>query len=127
MAEKALNVTRTVKVTSTDTWGSGQAAAIVLVCLLVGTAGGWLMRRSTARSENAQVAASMVPRPAANQPAPPANFGMETNVPSAPQLKEAADAQAAPILEKLKAEPNNAELLARAGNIYYDAKQYPSA
>jgi tetratricopeptide (TPR) repeat protein len=127
MAEKALEVSGAVKATSTDTWSSGQAAGMVFVCLLVGTAGGWLIRKSTARSENVRAAASLVPAPAANQPAPPANLGMETNLPSVPQSKEAADAQAAPILERLKAEPNNAGLLASVGNIYYDAKQYPSA
>jgi len=126
MAEGALNVADTLKTTSTDTWSTGQAAAIVLVCLLVGTASGWLIRRSTAKSENPQAATS-APAPAASQAAPPANFGMENNLPSAQQLKEAADAQAAPILEKLKAEPNNAGLLSSVGNIYYDAKQYTAA
>jgi cytochrome c-type biogenesis protein CcmH/NrfG len=38
-----------------------------------------------------------------------------------------ADAQAAPLLDKLKAEPKNPELLAGIGNIYYDAQQYPIA
>jgi cytochrome c-type biogenesis protein CcmH/NrfG len=38
-----------------------------------------------------------------------------------------ADTQAAPLLEKLKADPNNPELLANIGNIYYDTQQYPTA
>ncbi len=52
---------------------------------------------------------------------------MGTALPSEQQLKVAADTQAAPLLLRLKAEPANASLLASLGNIYYDAKQYPSA
>jgi tetratricopeptide (TPR) repeat protein len=38
-----------------------------------------------------------------------------------------ADAQAAPQLEQLKADPNNTALLTGIGNLYYDAQQYQSA
>jgi tetratricopeptide (TPR) repeat protein len=38
-----------------------------------------------------------------------------------------ADAQAAPLLDRLKAEPKNPELLAAIGNLYYDAQQYSAA
>lgn len=47
--------------------------------------------------------------------------------PTAEQLKKMADAQAAPLIEKLKSDPNNADLLASIGNYYYDAQQYPTA
>ena len=47
--------------------------------------------------------------------------------PTPDQLKQMADAQAAPLIEKLKADPNNPELLASIGNYYYDAQQYPIA
>jgi tetratricopeptide (TPR) repeat protein len=35
-----------------------------------------------------------------------------------------ADAQATPLLDKLRSDPTNPELLAGVGNIYYDAQQY---
>jgi tetratricopeptide (TPR) repeat protein len=38
-----------------------------------------------------------------------------------------ADTQAAPLLEKLKADPNNAGLLENIGNVYYDAQLFPTA
>jgi tetratricopeptide (TPR) repeat protein len=38
-----------------------------------------------------------------------------------------ADAQAAPLLEKLKLDPRNPDLLTSIGNLYYDAHQYPIA
>jgi tetratricopeptide (TPR) repeat protein len=47
--------------------------------------------------------------------------------PSLNQLQAIADAQVAPQLLKLKSDPNNPELLANIGNVYYDAQQYPTA
>jgi tetratricopeptide (TPR) repeat protein len=121
-------VAEIIKTTSKDTWSSGQAAALVVVCLLTGVAGGWLLRKSVAASspgsgQAVQTAGQTKLAPHAAAP----NFGMESPLPSAAQLKAAADEQAAPILQQLKADPNNAGLLASAGNIYYDAKQYPAA
>jgi tetratricopeptide (TPR) repeat protein len=48
-------------------------------------------------------------------------------MPSPEELRKAADSQAAPLVEQLKADPTNAALLAQVGNLYYDAKQYPVA
>lgn len=126
MREGALTVAETLKTTSTDTWSGPQAAALVLVCLLAGTAGGWLIRRSSPSPATPLTETAPAPAAVASQPAP-ANFGLENATPSAEQLKAAADSQAVPILEKLKADPNNAGLLASVGNLYYDAKQYPTA
>jgi len=47
--------------------------------------------------------------------------------PTPDQLRKMADAQAAPLLEKLKSDPNNPDLLAGIGNYYYDAQQFPIA
>jgi len=118
----------TLKTTSTDIWSGPQTAALVVVCLLAGIAGGWLLRRSTAApaTPQAEAAPTARPTPVASQPAP-TNFGLQSSVPSDQQLKEAADSQAGPILEQLKKDPNNAALLANVGNLYYDAKQYPAA
>jgi tetratricopeptide (TPR) repeat protein len=126
MREGALTVAETLKTTSTDTWSGAQAAALVLVCLLAGTAGGWLIRRSSPAPAAPQTETAPAPAAVASPPAP-ANFGLESATPSAEQLKAAADSQAAPILEKLKTDPNNAGLLASVGNLYYDAKLYPTA
>jgi len=121
-------VADTLKTTSAEMWTGTQASALAVVCLLVGIAGGWLVRRATSPPATAQAVTVAAPAPASapSQPAP-ANFGMGTALPSVQQLKDAADSQAAPLLLRLKAEPANASLLASLGNIYYDAKQYPSA
>jgi tetratricopeptide (TPR) repeat protein len=121
-------VADTLKTTSADTWTGAQASALAVVCLLVGIAGGWLVRRSTSTAGAAQAVIAPAPVVAAApvQPAQ-ANFGMQSALPSEQQLKEAADTQAAPLLLRLKAAPADAALLANLGNIYYDARQYPAA
>ncbi len=124
--EGALPVTETLKTTSSDSWSAGQTAALVLMSLLVGTAGGWLIRKSSAKPTAPQTAVATSPANMATAP-PPANFGLPSTAPTAQQLQEAAGSQIAPIQEKLKADPNNAALLTSVGNIYYDAKLYPKA
>jgi tetratricopeptide (TPR) repeat protein len=47
--------------------------------------------------------------------------------PTPAQMQKMADTQAAPLIEKLKADPSNAALLASIANIYYDTQQYPTA
>lgn len=42
-------------------------------------------------------------------------------------MKLMGDTQASPLLNQLKSDPNNVELLTRVGNIYYDTQQYPTA
>jgi tetratricopeptide (TPR) repeat protein len=121
-------VADTVKTTSSETWTAAQATLLVAVCLLVGVAAGWMVRRSTSAPAAAQPVVAVAPAvaPAPTQ-AVPANLGMGSSLPSEQQLKAAADGQVAPLLLRLKAEPANAALLANVGNIYYDAKQYPAA
>jgi cytochrome c-type biogenesis protein CcmH/NrfG len=47
--------------------------------------------------------------------------------PTPEQMKKMADTQAAPLQAQLKSDPQNADLLAKIGNIYYDTQQYPTA
>jgi cytochrome c-type biogenesis protein CcmH/NrfG len=47
--------------------------------------------------------------------------------PTPEQMKKMADTTAAPQLEKLKSDPNNPDLLASIGNVYYDVQIYPTA
>jgi cytochrome c-type biogenesis protein CcmH/NrfG len=108
---------------SNEKWTSGQAYGIAIVCLLLGLAGGWFIRRVQAPAENTQVAATpaAIPNQAdaaqASLPAPP----------PLQQLQPTAETQAAPLLAQLKTDPNNARLLENIGDIYYDAQQYTVA
>ena len=110
-------MTDTNRATSTEQWTSVQAYVLAVICLLVGIAGGWLIRgsQSPAAVETASAAAAV----------PTVAPGTQTPTPA--QMQKMADAQAAPLLEKLKADPNNAGLLANIGNVYYDAQQFPTA
>ena len=105
---------------STTTWTGVQAYTLAVVCLLLGMAGGWLIRGS-------QSPAAAAPAMAASAPAPTGMGGAPNGQPTPEQMKQMADTQAAPLIEKLKADPNNPELLASIGNYYYDAQQYPTA
>jgi tetratricopeptide (TPR) repeat protein len=99
-------------------WTRERTALLGLVCLVAGTAGGWSIRGMRAPAPaNARVSAAE-----AKQETEPASQPS-----SRAQLKEMADAQAAPLMEKLKSDPANSGLLISIGNLYYDAQQYPVA
>jgi cytochrome c-type biogenesis protein CcmH/NrfG len=105
---------------SSDQWTSVQAYVLAVICLLVGIAGGWFIRGSESP------AAAATETPSASAPAPAmANPGTQT--PNPAEMQKMADTQAGPLIEKLKADPNNAGLLENIGNVYYDAQQYPAA
>jgi len=104
-------------------WTSTQAYVLAVICLLVGGAIGYLLRGST----GAQTAATEVP--AVQQQAPAGGMGGMGGgqMPTPEQMKQMADKQAAPLLERLKATPNDSSLLAQVGNMYYDAQVFPVA
>ncbi len=103
---------------NTDRWTSVQAYTLAVVCLLMGIAGGWFLR------------GSQVPAAAAGIESAQSSSAAPSGMPAQPtpeQLKNMADTQAAPLLQRLKSDPDNAELLASLGNVYYDVQQYPTA
>jgi len=110
---------------SAGQWTSVQAYVLSVICLLVGVAVGYLARGSApaqpsqagpAQSESAQAAAP------GNAMSAAANAG-----PTPEELRKMADTQAQPLLAQLTSDPNNADLLYKVGNLYYDAQQYPEA
>ncbi len=106
--------------TSVEQWTSVQAYVLAVICLLVGIAGGWFIRGSQSpAASGAETASASAPSPAMGNPA--------TQAPTPAQMQKMADTQAGPLLEKLKADPNNAGLLASIGNVYYDTQQFPTA
>lgn len=105
-------------------WTSRQALILVTVCLAAGITGGWLIRglQGSPASPIAQA------RPASSAPAnvtAPASPSSSSSSPA--RLKEMADTQAAPLLAKLGASPNDPDTLISIGNLYYDAQQYSVA
>jgi tetratricopeptide (TPR) repeat protein len=98
-------------------WTETQAYLLAVVCLLIGMAGGWFIRGSQGPAASNVVAAST--------PAPEASPAGGSPTPI--QMQQMADTQAAPLIEKLKSDPDNAALLENVGNIYYDTQQYATA
>jgi len=101
---------------TSDQWTSMQAYTLAVVCLLVGIAGGWFIRGSAPAGSRAE-------SPAASAPGESGSQQMGSDAKS----KQMADTQAAPLLEQLKSDADNARLLTQIGNIYYDTQQYATA
>jgi cytochrome c-type biogenesis protein CcmH/NrfG len=103
---------------SSNDWTSFQAYALSVVCLAIGLAGGWFIRGSQSASglpvETASASSSQGMSGVAGQPTPE-------------QLRHMADKQAAPFLDALHKDQSNPDLLAKIGNVYYDAQQFPVA
>jgi cytochrome c-type biogenesis protein CcmH/NrfG len=105
------------KNSSREVWTSIQVYALAAVCLLVGIAAGWLSRGSQVPpTVAAQTATAAIPIPP--------DLSAQA---SSQQTQSTADQQAAPLLAQLKTNPQNAELLASLGNVYYDSGQYQTA
>lgn len=107
-----------------------QVYAMAGICLLLGLAIGYLLLGSpqpgpAAITAGAQPGAASAAKVA---PQPPPGHGMHPgHMPTLDDMKQMADKQAAPLLEKLKTDPNNASLLMQVGAIYHAAHQYEQA
>jgi len=104
--------------TSVELWPIKRAMILAAAFLVLGLVAGWFIRgwENPAASANTAPAAA---NPATGSPAAPAA--------DATRLKQAADTQAAPLLDQLRSNPQNPDLLVSVGNLYYDAQQYPTA
>jgi cytochrome c-type biogenesis protein CcmH/NrfG len=102
-----------------SSWTNSQAYTMIVICLLAGIAGGWLLRGSQSP------AIASASSPATNATAAPNSATGEP--PSPEQMKMMGDTQAGPLINQLKSEPTNADLMVRIANIYYDTQQYPTA
>ena len=105
--------------TGATAWQAKQVYAMAVISLVVGLAIGYLFRGSQSPAVPAQPAASA-------QPAAPAG-GMGGQMPTLELMQQMADTNAAPLLEKLKGEPNNKDLLIQAGNLYEATHQFKEA
>lgn len=103
---------------SGSAWEARQAFALAVVCLLVGLAIGYLFRGSQSPAAAAK---------ATSAPASPPAAALGGHMPGLEEMKQMADAKAAPLLEKLKSDPNNTGLLIQIGSIYENAHQFKDA
>ena len=105
--------------TTIEQWTSVQAYTLAVICLIAGIAGGWFLHGS----QNPAAAAGQVAAGSGSSATP----GGQNQAPTPAQMQQMADTQAAPMIDKLKADPSNASLLENIGNVYYDAQQFPTA
>ncbi len=104
---------------SSSTWRPMQAYVMAVICLLVGLPVGYFLRGSSSAATPATTVAANAPQPAS---------GMATGqMPSLEQMKQMADKRAQPLLDKLKTNPDNAELLIGIGDIYKSTHQFKEA
>lgn len=103
-------------VSSNSTWHAWQVYTMAGICLLIGLLVGYLARGSAPVSATA-------PEIQQNSAAGVAPHQM----PSLEDMKRMADKQAEPLLTKLQADPNNADLLNQIGNIYRATHQFQTA
>ncbi len=104
---------------------AAQVYGIAAICLASGLVIGYLTGgSSSAASPRSVVAAAVTPHSAQGA----VNGAHAANhVPSLEEMKQVADRQATPLLEKLKTDPNNTALLVQAGDVYYRSHQFGDA
>ena len=102
---------------STAGWQAKQVYVMAVICLTLGLGIGYLLRgsQSQAKSSAAQ------PMGAAAQP------GTMPQMPSLDDMKRMANKKAEPLLEKLKTDPKNTELLTQVARIYETTHQFKEA
>jgi len=104
-------------------WQAKQVYAMAVICLVVGLAIGYLFRGSQPPAVPPETGASLQ----ANAQPSAAAGAMGGQMPSPEEMKQMADRKAAPLIEKLKSDPANRDLLIQIGGIYQSAHQYTEA
>lgn len=107
-------------------WHPAQTFTMAAVCLVVGLLVGYLLRGSAAAAPGVRAAAMGVPQ-GGTAPAPHGMGGSGQRMPTLQEMKQMADKKVAPLLERLKADPRNAELLIQVGDVYKATHQFKSA
>lgn len=99
-------------------WSSTQAYVLALITCVVGIGIGWLLHGSY--TDNQPVSASAPAATSASVPSPSLNQQQRLSL-------DDVNKAAAPMLAQLQQRPNDPDLLARIGNLYYDSQAFPQA
>jgi len=111
----------TPAIPAVQTLRAAQVYSMAALCLVVGLGMGYLMRGSQLAVLSPQSSAHAATPTAAAVTKPMGHR------PSLEQMKQMADAQAVPLLDKLKSNPNDSALLLQVGAIYYSTHQFKEA
>ena len=107
---------------TTSNWTATQTYVMAAICLLIGVLVGYVVRGSAKPAAQAAMASAEMQQAAA----PRSGMGQQ-RMPSLDDMKRMADKQAEPLLEKLKADPKNVELLNKTALTYKAAHQFKDA
>ena len=114
--------------TTGNLWAPSQAYILAAITLVIGIGIGWLVHGSFTEqpvsTSSSAPASSTAPVSSGGGFQVP-SFGQNTQAPR-PALDDVNKA-AAPLIAQLQQRPNDPDLLARVGNIYYDSQAYPQA
>lgn len=116
--------TLTAPATASRSLPATQVYVMAAMCLAAGLAVGYLGRGPRTIASSPQIPAKTA------LPSAPPSAPIPANSPKPPTLedmKRMADKQGAPLLEKLKGDPNNSVLLAQAGAMYHASHQFKEA
>ena len=112
-------------------WKAKQAYAMAVICLLVGLVAGYLLRGSSSSTTTSSPVAT---QPDTIQPGtipPVMKAGTPANgthpMPTMEQMKQMADKMTAPLIEKLKTNPNDTKILIQIAGLYNKAHQFKDA
>jgi len=94
---------------------------MAVICLVAGLAIGYLLRGPQLSLSAAQRSAG------ATLPAAPARAMAGGRTISLDEMKQIADRQAAPLLERLKSDPNDSALLTQVAAVYHTSHQFKEA
>jgi cytochrome c-type biogenesis protein CcmH/NrfG len=109
---------------SGSSWTGTQAYVLAVICLVAGVAIGYLIRGSASPTAAPAATAASAGSVSGGMGG---GMGDAQQQPTPEQMRHMADVQAKPLLEQLKSTPNDAQLLYKIGNIYYDTQQFPEA
>jgi cytochrome c-type biogenesis protein CcmH/NrfG len=108
-----------VKTVELKAWSSAQVYGLAVVCLVAGIAVGYLCHAPATPAVQNATASSV------GTAADSAKMGPQSG--SLEQIKSMADKAAQPLLEKLKQNPNDVELMAQVASIYAKAQQFDTS
>jgi cytochrome c-type biogenesis protein CcmH/NrfG len=136
----------TTQAASSATLPAAQVYGMAVICLVMGLGIGYIFRDSQMQATSVQVAGrstsqvaaatsgqasavkqgmgAMGQMPVGGAAQSPHAMSMGSKPPSLADMKQMADSKAAPLLEKLKNDPNNADLLNQVGAIYHATHQF---
>lgn len=108
--------------TQNQNWTPTQAYVLAVICLVVGIALGYFIKGSASPSQPATSTST----PVAGAQNGPMGPGQVQAIPQQ-QSADVVAASVKPLIEALKANPDDWDKLVQVGNIYYDANVYPEA